>query len=66
MAIYKQTILPFFDYVGFMLISCNKSDHNDLQVIQNDALRTCYNVKSRDKLSIASMHQKANLLSLEQ
>ena len=48
-AIYKQTILPVFDYAGFMLISCNKSDRKDLQVIQNDALRTCYNVKRRDK-----------------
>ena len=48
-AIYKQTILSVFDYAGFMLISCNKSDREDLQVIQNDALRTCYNVKRRDK-----------------
>ena len=49
-----------------MLISCNKSDRYDLQVMQNDALRTCYNVKRRDKLSISNMHKKANLLSLEQ
>ena len=65
-AIYKQTILPVFDYAGFMLISCNKSDRKDLQVIQNDALRTCYNVKRRDKFSIMKMHKKLNLLSLEQ
>ena len=66
LAIYKQTILPVFDYAGFMLISCNKSDRHDLQVIQNDALRTCYNVKRRDRLSIADMHARSNLLSLEQ
>ena len=65
-AIYKQTILPVFDHAGFMLISCNKTDRHDLQIIQNDALRTCYNVKRRDKLSISKMHKKANLLSLEQ
>ena len=35
-------------------------------VIQNDALRTCLNVKQRDKLSILNMHTKANVLSLEQ
>ena len=64
--IYKQIILPAFDYAGFMLISCNKSDRYDLHVIQNDVLRTCYNVKRRDKLSISNMHKKANLLSLEQ
>ena len=66
LAIYKQTILPLFDNVGFMLISCKKSDRSDLQVIQNDALRTCYNVRLRDRLSIAKMHKKSNLLSLEQ
>ena len=66
LAIYKQTILPVFDYVGFVLISCNKSDRHDLQVLQNDALRTCFNVKRRDKLSVSKMHKKAKLLSLEQ
>ena len=45
LTIYKQPILPAFDYAGFMIILCNKSDRHDLQVIQNDALRTCYNVK---------------------
>ena len=49
-----------------MLISCNKSDRQDLQVMQNDALRTCYNVKRRDKLSISNMHNRSHLLSLEQ
>ena len=34
--------------------------------MQNDALRTCLNVKRRDKLSISKMHKKAKLLSLEQ
>ena len=32
--IYKQTILPVFDYVNFMLVSCNKSDLHDLQMFQ--------------------------------
>ena len=66
LAIYKQTILPILDYAGFMFISCTKSDRNDLQILQNDALRTCYNVRRRDKLSISNMHTRANLLSLEQ
>ena len=65
-SIYKQTILPVLDYAGFMLISCNKSDRRDLQVIQNDALRTFYNIKRRDRFSVTKMHQKAHLLSLDQ
>ena len=51
-SIYMQTILPLFDYVGFMIVSCNKSDRYDLQVIQKDALRTCYNVVEIDSLSL--------------
>ena len=63
---YKQTILPISDYPGFILIACNKSDRHDLQVIQNDAFRTCFNVKRQDRLSISSMHEKARLLGLKQ
>ena len=62
LSIYKQTILPAFDYAGFVLISCNKSDRHDLQVIQNNALRTCFNVKRRDKYSVVKMHKQAKLL----
>ena len=63
--IYKQTILPLLDYSGFLLNSCNVSDRHDLQILQNDALRTCYNVNRRDRLSIRKMHHDANLLSLD-
>ena len=42
--IYKQTILPIFDYPGFMCLSLNVNDKRDLQIMQNDALHFCYNV----------------------
>ena len=51
-SIYRQTILPIFDYAGFLLHSINVLDRYDLQVIQNDTLRTCYDVRIRDKMSI--------------
>ena len=66
LSIYKQTIFPLFDYAGFLLISCNKSDRGDLQVIQNNVLRTCYNVRLMDRLSLFDMHREACLVSLEQ
>ena len=66
LSIYKQTILPLFDYGGFMLYSINQSDKNDLQVLQNDALRTCYNVYRRDRVSVKNLHTQAKLLSLDQ
>ena len=34
--------------------------------MQNDALRTVFNVNLRDKLSVSKMHKRAKLLSLEQ
>ena len=55
--------VPLLDYAGFLLISGNVSDRHDLQ---NTALRICYNVMLRDRVSIAEMHRRSNLLSLEQ
>ena len=65
-SIYKQTILPILDYAGFLIIACNISDRSDLQKLQNHALRICYNVRLRDRVSIVQMHTRAGLLSLEQ
>ena len=66
LAIYKQTILPLFDYTGFMEMSFNVSDRNELQILQNNGLRICYNVRLRDMVSIERMHNLAHLLSLDQ
>ena len=49
-----------------MLISGNVSDRSDLQTLQNNALRICYNVRLRDRIAIVAMHNQAKLLSLEQ
>ena len=66
LAIYKQTILLLIDYTGFMQMSVNISDKSEFQVMQNNALRICYNVRLRDKVSIERMHNEAKLLSLDQ
>ena len=65
-SIYKQTILPLFDNAGFLLISCNKKDRSDGQIIQNNCLRICYNVRLLNRLSFNEMHREANLVGLEQ
>ena len=64
--IYKQTILPIFDYAGFLLISVNAGDKHDLQVMQNDALRFCNGLKLLDMMPVALLHNSVHLLSLEQ
>ena len=39
LCIYEQTILPIFDYSGFLLLSLTKGQQFDLQPMQNDVLR---------------------------
>ena len=46
-----------------MLYSINQSDKNDLQVLQNDALKTVYR---RNRVSVKNLHTQAKLLSLDQ
>ena len=64
--IYKQLILPIFDYAGFLLIACTKDKKHDLQVLQNDVLRFCNNNNREDRVLLDVMHKKANLSSLQQ
>ena len=59
-AVYKLTVLPILYFSGFFLISCNVSELGDLQKLQNHALRVCYDVKLRDRVSIENMHNRAD------
>ena len=64
--IYKQVILPILNYAGFLLVACNKDKKGEFQVLQNDALRFCSNNRLNDRVSLDVLHNKANLVSLEQ
>ena len=64
--IYKQMILPFFDYGGFLAMSLSKEKRNELQKIQNDILRICNGTRVVDRVSTEILHNKAKLLSLNQ
>ena len=59
-------ILPLFEYAGFLLISCYKTDREDLQIIQNNALRLCLGLRLNDRISLVEIHRRAHLISLEQ
>ena len=58
--------MPIFDYSGFMLISLGVGEKRDLQIMQNDALRFCYNIRLSDRVNIEELHTPAKLSSLEQ
>ena len=47
-------------------LSLNVEDKRDLQIMQNDALRYCYNERSSDHVTIVDLHERAKLSSLEQ
>ena len=59
--VYKQTILPLTEYVSFVLSLNNKHEVDKLQKLQNRALRMCYNVNNPTDISIARLHEMANV-----
>ena len=50
----------------FLLLACNKDKKGDFQVLQNDALRFCNESHLNDRVALKILHNKANLVSLEQ
>ena len=64
--IYKQTILPIFDYGGFLIDSCTKKSRDDLQKLQNKALRIVHGFKLINSPGVKDLHNRSCLLSLEQ
>ena len=48
--IYKQAVLPYFDYV-FLISLLYCWSQKDLQVLQNNALRICLRYKLADRVS---------------
>ena len=62
--VYKQTILPFVEYVSFLLYLNRKYDVDKLQKLQNNALRICFDIKDPKLLSVDALHERANIGSL--
>ena len=59
-------ILPVLDYAGFLLISCNLGERRELQLLQNDALRSCCMYNRDDHVRLDELHRNVKLLGLEQ
>ena len=64
--IYKQTIMPIFDYGGFLVDSSTRKSRDDLQKLQNKALRTVHGFRLNNSPSVKDLHDRSCLLSLEQ
>ena len=65
-SLYKQMILPLFDYRGFLLLSCNLGQKRELQKIQNHCIRTCLLYNRIEHITIDRLHFEMRLVSLEQ
>ena len=62
--VYKQTVLPFAEYAGFLLFLNRKLDYEKLQKLQNRALRFCYDILNPRDIKIVELHQQSNLSML--
>ena len=64
--VYKQTIMPLVEYVGFMLNMNNNQDTMKLQRLQNRALRMCFEVNIPFDICTADLHNQARVATLQQ
>ena len=62
--VYKQTIMPYAEYAGFLLYLNRKHDSEKLQKLQNKALRICHSVKNPRDVSTSNLHQRSHLGTL--
>ena len=62
--VYKQTVLPFVEYAGFLLYLNRKLDIEKLQKLQNKALRMCHNIYNARDVTIKDLHLQSHLNNL--
>ena len=59
--VYKQATLPYIDYTGFTLLSCNIGRRRETQKLQNHALQLCLRYNLVDRITIRQLHNEAKL-----
>ena len=57
--IVKTMICSIIDYGNMFIGSCNLQDLSDLQVLQNSALRCCYNITDPRDKHVSILHTNA-------
>ena len=59
--VYRQTVMPFAEYAGFLLFLNRKFDCDKLQKLQNRALQLCHDVVHPRDIRISDLHQQSYL-----
>ena len=54
--VYKQTVLPFVEYISSLLFLNRKLDVDKLQKLQNKALRMCLDINDPREMSVLALH----------
>ena len=59
--IAKTMLCSIIDYGNIFLSSLNDADLNDLQILQNNAIRCCYGISDPREEHILDLHVRANM-----
>ena len=62
---YKQTVLPLTDYVSFVMCLNTNREVDELQKLQNRALRMCFNIQNPRDIRIYQLHEIAKVDMLQ-
>ena len=63
--IVKTMICSIIDYGNICIDTCTSQDLQDLQILQNSALRCCYNVCDPRDEHVSDLHRNANVQMLD-
>ena len=63
--VMKAMILPYMDNSTIFLSGIRLFDQKRLQILQNIALRLCFNIRDPTEISVKELHTKANVLPLD-
>ena len=63
--IMKAMVLPYLDNASLMLSGIRRFDQKRLQILQNIALRLCYNIKDPTLISVKKLHEKAKVMPID-
>ena len=58
-------LLPVMDYGGLFLTMCTKKELDDLQIIQNNALRCCLKIQDPRDIHLIEMHNITHISFME-
>ena len=65
MLVYKQTILPYFEYCDFLIDSCCKKEKDKLEKLQYRALRIIHGIQNVRDISRADLLRLSGMKELE-